>query len=163
MEPIIITEKNIRPTIAAKHNVVISTEDVNSRFASHEPIVSTRIIISSYESLTPYIYQLTVTNNGDEIPSGSSIVVQDVNFPSPPLTITSILGTDWSCTSSIPGQCTYTGSYPVAANAALPPITVNVAVDSGYAGGTVNNCAEVTLQQAGPPVLQDNSCADVLI
>jgi len=110
-------------------------------------------------------YQLTVTNNGSEITPGSPIVVNEVNFPTPPLTATSISGnppSTWSCTQPA-GPCTYTGSYPVAANATLPPITINVGIDSSYSGGTVQNCAEVTLQQGGAPIGQDTSCTDIVI
>jgi len=103
-------------------------------------------------------YNVVVTNTGGAISGGTLVVHDDGNFPSPPLTMTSITsGSDWDCTS-VAGQCSYIGSYPIAAGASWT-FTVNVGIDAGYSGGTVTNCAELTLQQAGPPQLLGSSCA----
>ncbi len=102
-------------------------------------------------------YNIVVTNTGGVISGGTLVVHDGGNFPSPPLTMTSITsGSDWDCIS-IAGQCSYIGSYPIAAGASWT-FTVNVGIDAGYSGGTVKNCAELTLQEAGPPQLLGNSC-----
>jgi hypothetical protein len=103
-------------------------------------------------------YNIVVTNTGGVISGGTLVVHDDGNFPSPPLTLTSIIsGSDWDCTS-VSGQCSYIGLYPIAAGASWT-FTVNVGIDASYSGGTLNNCAELTLQGAGPPQLLGNSCA----
>jgi len=101
-------------------------------------------------------YQIVVTNTGGAIASGALVVHDSGNFPSPPLTVTGMTPPpNWTCSS---GQCSYTGSYPIPSGASWTFI-VNVAIDATYAGGIVQNCAELTLQQAGPPEQLGSGCA----
>jgi len=108
-------------------------------------------------------YQVVVTNTGGDINAGTLIVQDDGNFPSPPLSLINITAPPgWDCITT-PGQCSYNGSYPIPAGASWT-FTVNVSIDSTYAGGTVENCAELTLQLAGAtPVKQASGCASTEI
>jgi len=109
-------------------------------------------------------YQVVVTNTGSPIAPGTIITVHDDgNFPSPPLTLTGIsAGAGWVCTST--GQCSYTvGSTPVPIGTTWT-FTVNVSIDSAYAGGVVLNCVELTRQHPGAVATKVGcACASVSI
>jgi len=91
----------------------------------------------------PGSYTLQVSNapSAGPVQAPDPITVTDT-LPTE-LTFVSATGTGWSC--SAVGQvvtCSYTGAYPVASGAALPPITLTV--DVADIGTTVVNSATVS-------------------
>jgi len=135
----------------------VSIQPVTTSFTLNKTVIGT-----PWQPGGTGAYQVVVTNTGGDINAGTLIVQDDGNFPSPPLSLINITAPPgWDCTTT-PGQCSYNGSYPIPAGASWT-FTVNVSIDSTYAGGTVQNCAQLMLQQAGPPVLLANGCVNTTI
>jgi uncharacterized repeat protein (TIGR01451 family) len=91
----------------------------------------------------PGTYTLQVSNapSAGPVQAPDPITVTDT-LPTE-LTFVSATGTGWSCSAA--GQvvtCSYTGTYPVASGATLPPITLTV--DAADVGTTVVNSATVS-------------------
>ena len=105
-------------------------------------------------------YAITVTNNGPGSTSGTPVSVTDVLTSAPGLTVTSMTGTGWTCTT-LP-ICTR--SDALAAGQSYPPITVTVnvaanatspqinqaSVMGGGSVGTVTSAGDSTAIQAAP-------------
>ena len=103
------------------------------------------------------LFQLVVTNNGAALHPPVSIVVND-NLPSG-MTLVGAAGSGWSCGSSSPLVCTYSG--PVTAGQSLPAISVTAM--AGKVGGATN-CATVALNDAQDSVAgNDKDCVDIRI
>ena len=122
--------------------IVAQTALVGSVAAAQGPdLAVVKTLVGSMVAGSPATYQIAVTNVGTSSMPGPIVVTDTL---SPALTYTSATGTGWTC-SAVGQTVTCTTPGPLAASAALPPITLTVMV--GGAGAVVpavvDNCASV--------------------
>ncbi len=161
---------NVLATSAGNHVNTIASNAVTTGNAGTNPAPTTANYAAAspdltitkshtatfYQGQTGASFQLTVTNVGVS-PTVSGAQVTET--PPAGMTVTGMIGTDWTCSAS---SCNRTANDGLAAGASYPPITVTVTIASSAPSPLVNQ-ADVTT--AGEPAanLGNNATKDAVV
>jgi uncharacterized repeat protein (TIGR01451 family) len=110
----------------------------------------------------PGSYTLAVSNAAGAAPVGAGPITVTDNLPNGLTVAAPPTGTNWDCSATVVGSgsasCTYSGAYPVAGGAALPPITLSVAVAPAAVPAVTNTASVSTV--FGETVTANNNASD---
>jgi uncharacterized repeat protein (TIGR01451 family) len=119
-------------TVTAGDGAIVCTE-TNSRVLFPQLTVTKTATPTTFVAGDPASYTVTVTNTGEAATSGNITLTDNLATG---ITLTSAVGTNWSCSGTTSLSCTFTGTLAAGASTSL---TLNVAVGDAAENG--NNSA----------------------